>query len=158
MGSFKTVFKFGLIRRRNVFKEKLLALCIAVCLIVLFAAFTFIGTLIGGSRAAGNNGRTIGGSGNTGCSGGDIEFSRQMGRVSEILESVDGRIAGVQDGLSGMVVYIGQDARDLRGLAERLRVIAARVKDMERDLADARDCIRSFLAGNNTGIGAEVNE
>ena len=126
-------------------KEKSFILIIAVMLIVLFAVFVFIGTYICKSGDSGDSGR-------------DYEYGRQMGRASEVLESVDGRIAGVQDGLAGIVVYIGQDAGDLRRLAERLQVIADRVEKMERDLADARDCIRRFLADNDTGTGIELSE
>ena len=131
-------------------------LIIFFIIIIICGILTFNGTERGTNR--GTNNGTDSESGDFGNSGRGDAYGGQMGRASEILESVDGRIAGVQDGLAGIIVYIGQDVGDLRGLADRLRGVAVRVEKMENDLADARDCIRRFLADNDTGTGVELSE
>ena len=71
-------------------------------------------------------------------SGRDREHGRQMGRASELLESIDGNLGGIQDGLGRIKIHLGQDAGELRGLAQRLRVIADEVSEMEKYLVRIR--------------------
>jgi len=94
-------------------------------------------------------------SGNTEHSRRDHEYSRQMGRASELLESVDERLGNIYDGLSRVKVYLGQDAGDLRGLAQRLRIIAEEVADMENDLFRARDDINYFFSYNDSFLKSD---
>lgn len=116
-----------------------------------FFIVLFIVCFVIGCAGAFLLGSTFDKSGNPEYSGRDYEYRRQMGYSSELLDSIDGRIAGVQDGLGRIKTYLGQDAGDLRGLAQRLRNIASVVEEMENDLA----CIRSDIGNfrwfdNNT--------
>ena len=95
-------------------------------------------------------------SGNNEHSERDSKYSRQMGRASELLESVDGRIGGVQDGLGRIKVYLGQDSRDLRGLAERLQFIAIEVESMEKYLDSTRSDISNFCWHYDSCIDIEL--
>ena len=82
--------------------------------------------------------------GNIEYSGRDYEYGRQMGRVSALLESVDGRLGGIQSGFDRIKVYLEHDAGDLRRLAQRLRAIAGEVAEMENDLYRARSDLSAF--------------
>ena len=95
-------------------------------------------------------------SGNTGYSERDIEYSRQMGRTSELFESVDAELGNVQDGLDRIKVYLGQDAGDLRSLAQRLRIIAGGVAEMENALNNARSNINDFHGSNSSNFNIEL--
>jgi len=90
--------------------------------------------------------------GHSGCDG---EYSRQMGHASELLESIDGRLGSVHDGLGRITLYLGQDAGDLRRLAERLRIIAGEITEMENDLSGARSDINN-LRGYFNSSNAEL--
>jgi len=94
--------------------------------------------------------------GDTGHSGRDIEYGRQMGRSSELLESIDRRLGSVHDGLGRITVYLGQDAGDLRRIAQRLRDIAGEVEKMENDLSGARSDLGDFRRLCDSGFDFEL--
>jgi len=130
------------LNRRKDVREKIvkfnfiIIIFLVICLAAGFGGSFFAGAAFGKQRTAGHLGR-------------DHEYSRQMGRASELLESIDGNLGGIQDGLGRIKIYLGQDAGDLRRLAERLRVIAGEIAEMENNLVSVRSGIGYFRGHYN---------
>jgi len=116
---------------------------LVVCLLAGCAGAFFLGAAYSKSQNLEHSGR-------------DNEYRGQMGRASELLESVDERLTNVQDGFGRIKSYLGENAGELRGLAQRLRIIASEVAEIENDLNSARNDIDYFRRHNNISSCLEL--
>jgi hypothetical protein len=116
---------------KNIYINRGVVFLFIACFFIVCAGAFFLGNIFSKSGDFGHSER-------------DVEYRRQMGHASELLESIDGRLGNVHDGLGRITLYLGQDAGDLRRLADRLRIIASEIAEMENDLVGARSDIRDF--------------
>jgi len=79
----------------------------------------------------------------------DVEYGRQMGFATELIDELDAGIGRIQIEITGIAAIAGQNANDLRSLAGGLQQIAIIVKKMEDDLDSLRGRVRDFNNDDN---------
>jgi len=93
----------------------------------------------------------------TGC-GHDGEYSRSMGHALGFIAELDDGLGTIQRGLAEITDGARQSTQDLRGLAQRQRENADRVRAMEEYIDRLRNRSGRFLADNDPGSVSELNE